>query len=69
MPGVKSTPSKPQSFHHSQATLPGLIHEVSSKRHSSASSHTRALFTKSLSSSQMATMRQGKVRAPWHSAI
>ena len=29
MPASKSTPFKFQSFHQSQATLPGLIHEVS----------------------------------------
>ena len=69
MPAAKSTTSKPQSFHHSQATLPGLIHEVSARRHSSAKFHTKRLSANSLSSVAMTTPRQGNVRLPVHSAI
>ena len=41
IPASKSTPLIPQWFHHSQATLPGRIHEMSFMRDGAASLYWR----------------------------
>src|SRR5690554_6592949 len=56
---LKTPPRNVQSFHQSQATLPGLIHEVSAIREGAAKRYTRSLLSSSASSPETAKTRQG----------
>ena len=64
MPASKSTPFRFQSFHQSQATLPGLIHEVSPIWFGVARAYTRLFIGISVSFSVIAITRQGYVLMP-----
>ena len=68
-PDLKSTPSMLFAFHQSQATLPGLIHEVSCTCDGFSSSQTSWLVIRSPSFSAMPISRQGYVRVPLVTAM
>ncbi len=69
MPLLKSTPVTLVLFHQSQATLPGLIHDVSAIRQAGASRWAMSQLRMSASFSVMTTARQGNVCLPFNLAM
>ena len=69
MPALKDTPFRFQSFHQSQATLPGFTQEQSPMRLGEASAYTRLFTGISVSFSVIAKIRHGYIRFPFTRAM